>query len=146
MRTIVAMLLGALLGGGGAVALAGESAQTLEQVKALTPISPTDLLTRIKDEDTDLVVLDVRTPAEFAAGHVPGARNIPHDQLPAKLAEISTLKDRPVVLYCRSGRRSAMAGETLREAGFSELLQLEGDYPAWEAGGQPVETKSLESP
>ena len=89
------------------------------------------------------MVLDVRTADEFAAGHVPGAINVSHDQLPVKLAELSALKDKQVVLYCRSGRRTALAEQTLRGAGFTKLLHLEGDYLAWEAekrpdeGGQP---------
>jgi phage shock protein E len=92
------------------------------------------------------VVLDVRTPAEFAAGHVPGAINVAHDQLPAKLAELSSLKDKDVVLYCRSGRRSTLAEHTLRGAGFGKLLHLEGDWPAWEAANQPVERPAESNP
>ena len=53
------------------------------------------------------VILDVRTPEEYAAGHVPGAINIPHDQVRARLAEIDSAKDQPIVVYCRSGRRAA---------------------------------------
>lgn len=102
-------------------------------------ISPTDLLARIENQDSDLVVLDVRTPAEFAAGHVPGARNLPHDELPARLAELSSLKEKNVVLYCRTGRRTAIAEQTLRAAGFTKLLHLEGDIVAWEAAKQPLE-------
>ena len=102
-------------------------------------ISQTDLLARIENQDADLVVLDVRTPAEFAAGHVPGARNLPHDELPARLAELSSLKEKDVVLYCRSGRRTAIAVQTLRAAGFTKLLHLEGDIGAWEAAKQPLE-------
>lgn len=103
-----------------------------------TPISQAELLERRKKEP-GLVVLDVRTPAEFAAGHVPGARNISHDELPARLAELAPLKDQPVVLYCRSGRRTAIAVRALRDAGFKQLLHLEGDWQSWEATKQPVE-------
>ena len=102
-------------------------------------ISQADLLARIEEKDSGLVVLDVRTPAEFAAGHVPGARNVSHDQLAAKLPELGDLKHKQVVLYCRSGRRTLLAEETLRNAGFTKLLHLEGDYLAWEAARRPIE-------
>jgi phage shock protein E len=102
-------------------------------------ISQADLLARLEKKDASLVVLDVRTPAEFAAGHVPGARNVSHDQLAAKLAELEPLRDKDVVLYCRSGRRSLLAEEVLRKAGFTKLLHLDGDYLAWEAQQRPVE-------
>lgn len=103
-------------------------------------ISQADLLAKMQNKDPELVVLDVRTPAEFAAGHVPGARNVSHDQLAAQLAALSSLKDKEVVLYCRSGRRTALAEQTLRGAGFTRLRHLEGDYLAWEAEKKPVET------
>ena len=65
-------------------------------------------LASLKADAKALFVLDVRTPEEYAAGHVPGAVNIPHDQLASRLAEVP--KDTEVVLYCRSGRRAEIAG------------------------------------
>lgn len=85
------------------------------------------------------VVLDVRTPAEFAAGHVPGAINVQHDLIASRLPELAKYRDREVVLYCRSGRRAGMAAEVLRQHGFERLVHLEGDMPGWEAAGQAVE-------
>jgi phage shock protein E len=102
-------------------------------------ISQTELLARIEKKEADLVVLDVRTPAEFAAGHVPGARNVSHDLLSLKVAELGDLRDKQVVLYCRSGRRTLLAEDVLRKAGFSKLLHLKGDYLAWEAEHRPIE-------
>jgi rhodanese-related sulfurtransferase len=130
MNRILALVACAWLGGMGHAARAADPAPTISQA---------ELLVRLEKADPDLVVLDVRTPAEFAAGHVPGARNISHDQLAAKLGELSSLKDKQVVLYCRSGRRTALAGQTLRDAGFTRLLHLQGDYLAWEAEHRPVE-------
>jgi rhodanese-related sulfurtransferase len=83
-------------------------------------------------------VLDVRAPEEFVTGHVPGAVNIPHDQVAARLAEVPT--DKEVVLYCRSGRRAAMAAEVLAANGYTQLKHLEGDMPAWIEKGRPVDT------
>ena len=107
---------------------------------AETPlITQSGLLARLGAKDPDLMVLDVRTPAEFAAGHVPGARNVSHDELPARLAELAPFKHKTVVLYCRSGRRTGIAAQTLGSAGFTKLLHLEGDFLAWEAAKQPQE-------
>jgi phage shock protein E len=114
--------------------------------EALPRISAAELAARLRQPDDRLVVLDVRTPAEFAAGHVPGARNISHDELPARLGELSASKDQDVVLYCRSGRRSQIAAQALREAGYTRLLQLQGDFPGWEASGQAVERAATGKP
>jgi rhodanese-related sulfurtransferase len=88
-------------------------------------------------KDPALFVLDVRSPEEFAAGHVPGAVNIPHDQVASRLAEIP--KNKEVVLYCRSGRRSGLAAETLEANGYKDLRLMQGDMPGWEKAGLPVE-------
>jgi len=110
----------------------------------LPRITPAQLEARIgKDaapaRDAELLILDVRTAAEFAAGHLPGAVNVPHDEVVSRLPELSALRDKTVVLYCRSGRRSALAAGDLRAAGFTRLLQLDGDYPGWDDGQRPVE-------
>jgi rhodanese-related sulfurtransferase len=70
---------------------------------------------QLVDEGAQLV--DVRTPREFASGHPAPARNIPVDQIGARLAELD--RARPVVVYCHSGRRSAAAAEVLTAAGFT---------------------------
>jgi phage shock protein E len=69
-------------------------------------------------------LLDVRTPGEFSGGHVSGAQNIPVETLPAGASKVS--KDKPVVVYCRSGARSARAASALREVGFTEVYDLGG--------------------
>jgi phage shock protein E len=102
-------------------------------------ITQSELLSKLDRKEPDVIVLDVRTAAEFAAGHVPGARNLSHDELPARLEELAALRDKQVVLYCRSGRRTQIAEDVLRKAGFTKLLHLEGDWLAWEAGKHPVE-------
>jgi phage shock protein E len=74
-------------------------------------------------------LLDVRTPGEFAAGHLEGARNIPVDQLPARLGEVGP-KETPVVVYCRSGARSGRAASLLRSAGFARVEDV-GPMSRW---------------
>jgi rhodanese-related sulfurtransferase len=104
---------------------------------SLPLISQQALLARLAKKDQALFVLDVRTPQEFAAGHVPGAVNIPYDQVASQLAEIP--KDKDVVLYCKSGRRAGLAADVLAANGYTKLEHLQGDMPAWLQAGRPVE-------
>jgi phage shock protein E len=97
------------------------------------------LLARQAAGDPALVVLDVRTAEEFAAGHVPGAINVPHDQLQGRLGELAALRDKDLVVYCKSGRRSGLALEVLGKQGYTRLSHLDGDMQGWEAAGRPVE-------
>jgi phage shock protein E len=69
------------------------------------------------------LLVDVRSPLEFDAGHLPGALNMPIEELESRLVEL-TDKHRAIVLYCRSGRRSALAAEQLRARGYSNVHDL----------------------
>lgn len=69
----------------------------------------------------DALIVDVRTTGEYASGHYPGAINIPLDSVEARLEEFGD-KNSPVVVYCRSGRRSGIAKEILTEAGYSQVF------------------------
>jgi rhodanese-related sulfurtransferase len=84
----------------------------------------------------EVVVLDVRTPAEFAEGHLPGAVNV-NVNAPDFDAAITELdRERVTLVYCRSGRRSARACARMQEAGFEHLLELAPGYAGWVAAGQ----------
>jgi len=74
-------------------------------------------------------IVDVRTTEEFASGHIDGAVNIPVVELRHRMGEIGP-KDVPVVVYCRSGNRSATAARTLKEGGFKSVHDL-GPMSAW---------------
>ena len=87
----------------------------------------------------DAPMLDVRDPAEFAAGHVLGARNIPLAQIEARSAELEKWKTKPVIVYCESGGRANSAMAILKQRGFAEVYNLSGGYPAWQQAGLPVE-------
>ncbi|MGQ0383501.1 MAG: rhodanese-like domain-containing protein [Gammaproteobacteria bacterium] len=100
-------------------------------------IAPRALVERLAWGDQSLVVLDVRTPEEYRQGHVAGARNIPHTELPSRLAELEDARDADIVVYCRSGNRTKIALDTLDKAGFRRLLHLEGDWQRWDAEGRP---------
>jgi rhodanese-related sulfurtransferase len=94
-------------------------------------IEPKALTERIAWADPTLVVLDVRTPAEFAEGHVPGAINIPNAELAARVAELQGSREKDIVVYCRTGMRAREALGVLDKAGFKRLYHLEGDYTRW---------------
>lgn len=83
------------------------------------------------------LLLDVRTPGEFAQGHAPGARLIPLDQIGRRLAELGA-KDRAIALICRSGNRSGQAQSILEQAGFTKTVNVLGGMIAWERAGLPV--------
>jgi rhodanese-related sulfurtransferase len=84
-----------------------------------------------------LQLLDVRTPLEFAAGHLAGARNVPVTSLPTRLPRLGLDPSRPVVAICLSAHRSPPAVRLLRRHGF-EALQLAGGVLAWRAAGLPL--------
>jgi rhodanese-related sulfurtransferase len=86
----------------------------------------------------NIQLIDVRTPGEYSAGHIANARLM--DWSGGQLeAEWKTLdKDRPVVLYCASGRRSAAASAFLRKNGFTDITDLSGGFGAWSSAGKPV--------
>ncbi|MBO2675604.1 rhodanese-like domain-containing protein [Shewanella algae] len=67
------------------------------------------------------MLVDVRTPEEYAEGHLPEAVNIPFEQIAEAFAKQGIAKDTPVVVYCRSGRRSGIAKESLEKAGYQEV-------------------------
>ena len=85
------------------------------------------------------LVLDVREIAEFASGHLPRARHIPLGELAKRVDEIAKYKDKPVIVTCRSGARSGSACRTLKNAGFTNVYNLNGGVPAWEQASLPVE-------
>lgn len=85
------------------------------------------------------LLVDVRSAAEYADGHLPGAINIAHDTIQGNEAVLDGWKDKVVILYCRSGRRSTLAADVLEKAGFRDVRLLEGNMPGWEGKGLPVE-------
>ncbi|TFU16131.1 rhodanese-like domain-containing protein [Thermus tengchongensis] len=86
--------------------------------------------------ESGAVVVDVRTPQEFAEGHVPGAINLPVENV---VQWADTLpKDKPVYLYCRSGNRSRQAAEYLKKKGYTNLYNLEGGILAIQREGFPL--------
>jgi phage shock protein E len=114
------------------------AAQQAAAAPQVAQVSPAALVEMQAKEDSRLLLLDVRTPEEFAAGHVPGAVNIPYDQLATRLGEIP--RGDEVVLYCHSGRRAGLAVEVLAANGYTRLAHLQGDMQGWQSSGRPVES------
>ena len=85
----------------------------------------------------EVAVIDVRGHAEWEAGHLPGVENIPVGYLADHLDELP--RDRPVVVHCQSGARSAIAASVLRARGFTNIVNLAGGFAEWQARGHPVE-------
>jgi rhodanese-related sulfurtransferase len=85
----------------------------------------------------EAVLVDVREPHEWRAGHVADARHIPLNQLPQQLETLP--RGAPVYLICRSGNRSHTAAAYLKRAGFERPINVRGGMIAWERAGLPVE-------
>lgn len=109
-----------------------------EAVVSSTTIGADELMTRIEAE-TAPTILDVRTPEEFAAGHVPGAINIPYTELEERYSELETEGSDELVVYCQSGRRAGIAEATLVELGFTNVRDLDGHIAAWKEAERPLE-------
>jgi hydroxyacylglutathione hydrolase len=83
-----------------------------------------------------VVLLDVREPAEYARGHVPGAVNLPQCDVASRLNELP--RDRPIVTICQGGMRSLRAAQFLKQQGFEQVSNVRGGTDAWRAAGKPV--------
>lgn len=125
MKKILAVLGGLLFGTGTTQAQGFESIpaqQFAEQMKTVNQVQ----------------LIDVRTPGEYADGHLQGATliNAQDGKFAQRVSELDT--QQPVFVYCRSGRRSAMAAQRLAEMGFVQVIDLRGGIMAWSAKGLPV--------
>lgn len=90
-----------------------------------------------KIDSGDVQIVDVRTPGEYAGGHVPGAINIPHMSVVSRKDELAGEKE--LVMICQMGSRSALACEFAAAIGFKDLFNVEGGTEAWIKAGYQVE-------
>ncbi len=107
-----------------AVLLAGCAAGT---TKSGVDVSVDEALQLWQNKEATLI--DIRTPAEYRDGHIPGVVNIPLDELEKRLSEIP--KDKKVVLICRTGNRSAQGTKMLRSKGFANVFNSTGGMSTW---------------
>jgi len=99
-----------------------------------------DAVAAVKLINGDAVVVDIRSADGFSRGHIVGARNIPSDELDAKLPLLEPHKSRPVVVVCDAGVTSNKAVSMLRQAGFESVYGLKGGMTGWSQEGLPVVT------
>ncbi len=114
-----------------------------ESIRTIPRITAQALSDRLAESDPPFV-LDVRSEKEWQAGHVVGSHNIPLTHLRERLAEVPA--DRPVVVHCEGGYRSAIASSLLSTAGRSNLQDLVGGIKAWGASKLPTESAGTEAP
>lgn len=107
------------------------------RIRGIKEVDSTAALQLINHKDA--VVLDVREPDEYQAGHVLNARLIPLGKLKERIAELEKHKDQPIVVVCRSGNRSGTACAMLGKQGFTQAYNLAGGMMAWQKASLPVE-------
>ena len=112
---------------------------TTETGDTITP----EVLSAIEHE---ALIVDVRTPEEFANGHYPGAINIPHETILEVLNQLGVTADTSVILYCRSGNRSGQAEQVLQEKGFTEARNAGGLETLLSATGEQAVIPASASP
>ena len=87
----------------------------------------------------DAIMVDVREPGEYGAGHALGAKNLPLARIQSGAGDVAKKKDATLILYCDSGDRSGKAAAALRKQGYTKVLNLSGGFGAWKQAGLPVE-------
>ena len=118
-----------------AIAVAADDSKKNPEPESITP---GELAEQIQLEQAPLI-LDVRSKKEYAEGHIPGALNIPHDELRDRLSELGVAKTEEIVVHCRSGYRAGIAEKVLIEADYSNVRDLDGHMNAWQSAGYPIE-------
>lgn len=116
-------------------------------------LTPMDLVAQAKQQITEInineaknelgtsLILDVREPAEYAAGHLPGAVNIPRGVLEFKIGAHPDFQDKQgekIIVYCQTGGRSALAAEALNKIGYGNAVSMAGGFKAWTDSGNKV--------
>jgi rhodanese-related sulfurtransferase len=113
------------------------SIQSVSQQLAYKIISVSDARAMMQSSP-NLLVVDVRTPQEFAQGHLKGAVNIPLSDMTTQIGGLD--RDRPILVYCQTGYRSTQASVALVQAGFTQVYNMEGGLTAWVNAGYPTVT------
>jgi len=99
------------------------------------------MATRLMNNHSDILILDLRTAADFQNGHIKGAKNIPLKEFASSIEGLSSHKDKPVLLYCNSGNTVTSAIKLLKKAGFEKINNLDGGIAAWKEASMPLTKK-----
>ncbi len=121
-------ILGLLIGG-----------ELLRKLRGVAALSPAQALQLINDQEA--VILDTRDIGEYKAGHIPNARHVSLDTIKNRPGELEKLKNRPVIVYCRTGATSTATGAKLKKSGFEQVHHLAGGIAAWESANLPISKK-----
>ncbi len=113
------------------------SCNPLKVIVGIENISQTNLLRQLETKQAPLII-DVRSPSEYAAGHIPGAINIEFRQLQKRIDEIIQFRNSTIVVYCETGLRVQVVEIALLQAGFKSILHLEGHMSAWRSNSLPL--------
>jgi rhodanese-related sulfurtransferase len=124
-----------LAGGTAVLALAVLAYEASRARSGGQSVGPMDAVRLINE---GAVLLDVRTQAEFDAGHILDARHVPQDQLASSTETLKKYKDKVVIACCESGMRSGAAARVLQAQGFTKVVNLKGGLQAWRAENLPL--------
>ena len=101
-----------------------------------------ELKTKLDQSSSEeIILLDVRSKEEFAAGSIKGSMNFSHEDLLSNITAVSHYKSKKLVVYCRSGRRAGLVINELENNGFLDIIDIEGDIMAWSEANYPLEIK-----
>ncbi len=103
-------------------------------------LSPTRA-TRLMNNESDALVLDIRTTAEFKSGHIKGAKNVPLADFATSIDNLSDDKNKAVLVYCNTGNSATRALKLLKKAGYEKINNLEGGIAAWKEANLPLAKK-----
>ena len=116
--------------------IGSELRRRLLGLKEVSPLEATQLLNH-----EDAVLLDVREPQEYQDGHLPNSIRIPLGTLRDKVTSLEKHRERPIIVVCRSGNRSAQAVHLLKQQGYQTVYNLSGGLHAWRNANLPVSKK-----
>jgi sulfur-carrier protein adenylyltransferase/sulfurtransferase len=124
------------------------AAEVIRQIRGeVAEVDPAEVHDELGRNGDGPVVVDVRETQEWDAGHIPGARHVPRGYLESRIEGVAPDKSRPVVLYCASGQRSALAAHTLTQLlGYEDVSSMTGGITLWKDRGYEVEQPVTLSP
>lgn len=114
------------------VVLLAWAQSSLAEIREYTPA-------QLSEPNDSIVIVDVRSQGEYDSGHLPGALHLPWDSITSRPGLLDAYKDKTIVTYCARGTRARAALKALERAGYTRLGHLEGDIPAWQQAGLPLE-------
>lgn len=113
--------------------------RTWAGARYLKCLQPFEVVQKMNHDDA--VILDVRTDNEYKDGHLANSVHLPLGVLQSRISDINPYKERPIIIFCRTGNRSSQAAAILNKQGFGDLYNLIGGIVAWKKANLPLTTK-----